>query len=478
MTTQPITHITKVDQLVIRTDDMQMRAWIDLNTGEYTTIHALKSAVLEAGICYGINMEALQEALVPAPEQRQIVLAEGKRKIKGNDAYVQSLIETEKPYEVREDGSVDFHAFSAFVSVEEGMALIKKIAAGEGEGGMTVTGALLPAEKGEDCPLDSISGNGTEVDGNAVVAACGGIYTQDANGKISVMDVLIIDGDLDLTVGNIDTNQSVHVRGDIKAGFSLKSEADITIDGVIEDSRVSAGGSLLIGKGILPGKNRVKARKDLVASYVRDREVKAGSLVVKSAIVNSCIKVTGMVTAKEITGGTIYASTTISACHLGNAHGEPLHAVAGVDVYKKTLYENAQQELVDITDDLERTERGAQAEEEKSEMASKKVKLLVMQKTPVKFIKEAVAKAKKHLEEFQVLQKQKIELEKRQDELHIICKENRYHPEMAEYARVIVTEGIFPGVEIGVGEYAPQQIITEMGAVVFRSDRGQVVCDL
>jgi hypothetical protein len=80
------------------------------------------------------------------------------------------------------------------------------------------------------------------------------------NGRVDVVSVLNIAGDVGYGTGNIDFTGSVFVEGTVLHGFSVKASENIEIKGALEGANIEAGGDVnLLGgvKGV--GKSIIKA---------------------------------------------------------------------------------------------------------------------------------------------------------------------------------------------------------------------------
>lgn len=54
---------------------------------------------------------------------------------------------------------------------------------------------------------------------------------------------------VDLPTGNIDSPGSVHIQGNVSNGFTVKTERDIAVKGVVENAALIAGGSIVLCRG-------------------------------------------------------------------------------------------------------------------------------------------------------------------------------------------------------------------------------------
>ncbi len=135
------------------------------------------------------------------------------------------------------------------------------------------------------------------------------------------------------------------IKGDIKAGFTVKSGADIVVMGVVEDAaHLGARGNISVRGGILPGRQRVKAHGNLIARYNTGREVKGRDVEVAGSVRFSRVLATGSVTAKEIIAGRLIAAGSLTCEMLGSLEGSRTQVQVGIDPYEEALVMAAQQE--------------------------------------------------------------------------------------------------------------------------------------
>ena len=70
-------------------------------------------------------------------------------------------------------------------------------------------------------------------------------------------------------MGNINFTGSVVIHGDVLEGYSVKAKGDITVMGIVEGARLSAGGDILLHKGMRGMRTGVlEAEGDITAKFL------------------------------------------------------------------------------------------------------------------------------------------------------------------------------------------------------------------
>jgi uncharacterized protein (DUF342 family) len=238
-------------------------------------------------------------------------------------------------------GRVDWHDHGKIEDVAEATPLAQILPPTAGIHGVDVRGAYLEPKPGRPLDPARVMGEGVRlsvVKPDLIESASPGHFCRDRQRRLCVQPRLIVDGDVDHRHGNIDTKMSVLIKGDVKAGFSVKSAGDIEVMGVIEDARISAQGNLLVRGGILPGTNRVKAIGDIDARYVSKREVKCHTLRIGGSLRWSRVLATGEVIAKEILGGDLIVAGNVTVDQIGNADGLGTRVQVGTNPFEERQF--------------------------------------------------------------------------------------------------------------------------------------------
>jgi uncharacterized protein (DUF342 family) len=213
--------------------------------------------------------------------------------------------------------------------------------------GVDVVGGFVPARPGRVLDPQQVIGEGTEINplqADLIRAVANGHFHRDRSGRLCVQGRYTVEENVDYHQGNIDTTLSVLIKGDIRAGFTVKSAGDIEVMGVIEDGRVTAQGHLVVRGGILPGAQRVKAHGDIDVKHVASRALKCKNLRITNSLRWSHVMAIGEVIAKEILCGNIIAGGNIICDTLGNKDGLHTRIQAGFDPYQNELFACAHRE--------------------------------------------------------------------------------------------------------------------------------------
>ncbi|MCA1933286.1 MAG: FapA family protein [Calditerrivibrio sp.] len=210
------------------------------------------------------------------------LVAKGVDPSPGEDAYTIFFFEKENIFKPREDeeGYVDFKNISVIQQVDKGDPLVLKIPYTKGIDGYDVFGNIIKATPGKDLKLPSGKNTYISADGLKLLSTTDGIVNFD-NNKVNVIEIIIVDGDVNYSTGNISYKGDVLIRGDVLPDFKVVAGGDIKIRGVVEGAYIeSEKGSILINSGVF-GKNqtKIKALKNIKADFVQDSELIAGDTV-------------------------------------------------------------------------------------------------------------------------------------------------------------------------------------------------------
>ncbi|HPP37589.1 MAG TPA: FapA family protein, partial [Thermosynergistes sp.] len=298
-----------------------------LDDRDWPTVDELKKALEEAGVEYGIDESALEEIAREHLEDEWVLVAKGNPPKDGEDAQIVLKVELGRPKPKEADADrVDMRELGAVVNVLHGQELAEKIPLKQGEDGTSVKGKPLKARQGKDRQLPK--GKNTEVsdDGLHLLAAMDG-HVSIREGKIDVLPVYEIKGDVDYSVGNVDFVGTVIVRGTVREGFVVMASGDIQVDGAVEGAKLKSGGSIVVKGGVSGmGKGELSAQGDIIVRYAEQATLRSGSNVVaERALLHSLVyarsevQVSGGSGKKgTIAGGKIYAGSEVVCDELGS----------------------------------------------------------------------------------------------------------------------------------------------------------------
>ncbi len=264
-----------------------------------------------------------------------VVLAQGVEPIAGVDGRFELSVKTtgdDVEFTEDEDGSVDLRKRNAFTEIEIGQKLGTVYPPQDGINGTDVFGMVVMAPKG--APFELLGGEGVELkfDDRVAFATKSGRALLDKQ-TVSVVDQLIVSGDVDLSVGDIEFNGFVEVGGDVPDDFDIKATKGVKVGGVIGACHIESVGSVEIAS--MAGKEigRILCQGDLHATYLNQVTVQCfGDVYVTNEIRNSVVKATGKIIVERgaIVGGSCVALDGIEAKDLGASSGLRTKVTAGV----------------------------------------------------------------------------------------------------------------------------------------------------
>ncbi len=278
----------------------------------------------------GWDLIPLSEALKESAGSNQghtVIVSQGIFPDQGHDAHLALTFSIgESAGTLREDGSMDFRERSALHSVTEGEILGVLHPPIPGPDGEDVFGQLIPSQELHQLKINTgqgVDASTAEDDMITYTATQDGV-TRFRDNTLEVVELLEIPGDVDFSTGNIHTEHgSVHIKGDVKCGFTVESPNDIIIDGVVEEADIVAGGIVIAGGVIMNGNNKVVAKGDVSAHFFRNAIIEAGGNVNADQELSHCQvtakgKITVLGAMGIIYGGHIISGDDIHATVIGN----------------------------------------------------------------------------------------------------------------------------------------------------------------
>ncbi|HKK21597.1 MAG TPA: FapA family protein [candidate division Zixibacteria bacterium] len=300
------------------------------------TIEEVTEAVADQGIVFGLDQEAIQKVVAEEIYNSPAKIASGTPPTRGANSQFEYHFDTTDNHhpQVDEDGRIDYKNINFVQNVEKGKILVTKIPARPGQPGTDIYGKVIKGPDGRDLPFKAGANTEPSEDGLSLVATASGaiVFLYE---KVSVNDVMLIKGDVDFNVGNIDCLGSVRVTGDIKAGFELKVDGDLEVSGNVEDSTMDVKGNVMIKGGFFgKGTGILKAGGDIFIKFCEGQKIVAGgNIYVGGEVIGCNVRTKGNVWVKgrkgKIVGGEIRANKEIRAGVLGSeAYTKTLLAVA------------------------------------------------------------------------------------------------------------------------------------------------------
>jgi len=261
------------------------------------SIEDIHQAAFELGVKVVIDdtkiEHAINESVSKGTPVYDTIIALGKPAIHGRDANIEYLVnvrESNTP-KVGADGRIDFYNLDLIKTVREGDPIIKIHNAELPEDGYDVCGKVLYGNSGSALDLPTIDNTKfAENDRTLLISKINGNISW-VRGQLRISEEYNVNGDVDISVGNIETGGSLSVKGDVRSDFSLKVGHELKIGGCVEDSKIYADGSVTIRQGFAgSGKGIVVAGGDVRVKYLSYQKVYSrGSVYVENEVIDATI---------------------------------------------------------------------------------------------------------------------------------------------------------------------------------------------
>jgi len=290
-----------------------------------------------------------------------LVVATGRPAVNGTDGNIEWLVPN--PVLLKQEkaavGRVDYRELNKIVNLRQGQKILTLSEPTKGEPGEDIFGTVIPSQPGR--PVSIRRGKNVDVteDGREFFAQVTGML-EVAGDQILIEPLLIIQNDVDMSVGNINFIGPVKIARDVLDGFKIKAGKEIEVGGMVEGSALEAGSYIRIQGGVA-GKLRSKivCKGNLEAKYLNEVSVEAGGdVVVANSITNSTVKSRGKITVTNggIRGSNVIAQKGLRSPEIGSELGVRTIVIVGVDYHLKDKFANIERELAAVREAVEKIE--------------------------------------------------------------------------------------------------------------------------
>ncbi len=285
--------------------------------------------------------------------EKEYVVARGIAPKHGRDGEIKFKVDVSaetKYLPVVVDGKIDYKNSMKRLPVHPGDLIAVIFHHTMGVAGKDIFGLDIEAKNGK--PLDMTIGKGMEQESNLLFAKNGGVPKFE-NGQLSVEESLVIDTDVDLKTGNIDSQYSVVIYGDVCEGYEVVSGGDVKIYGAFHGTKLVAKGAITIYGGVFGHPlAKVVAKTNIQAHTLQHADVEVNNeLHVSKDILHSSVNCLGQVYAGEgIVGGRVTTLKNIQSNTLGSELSKKTEVRIGFNFREEKLSELQDQILKKINE--------------------------------------------------------------------------------------------------------------------------------
>ncbi len=229
-----------------------LRARSPLNGGNDVTKEQIKEALAQKNVVYGINEGMINIIVNGKSYDRWFTIAKCTMPQNGEDGRVDYLFDKQTTGLPKEDahGNVDFRDLGIIRNITVGTVIANITYETAGIPGTNVHGEEIRPLKGKEPAV--IFGDNIKLSDDKlqmVANADGNLINK--SGRFSIETVVKIDGDVDVSTGNIDFIGEVLIRGDVKEGFSVTSGKSILVQGGAYGAKLTAAGKITVRTGVV-----------------------------------------------------------------------------------------------------------------------------------------------------------------------------------------------------------------------------------
>lgn len=304
------------------------------------TLEVILAICQEQEISCGIDELTIQESIEHVEQIGQprlgISIARGLLPVDGDDAYLRFEIEIGPlPGKILQDGSIDWRERKIFIGIDKDELIATKVSLTLGTPGTDIHSNPISQKPGKDLKVKVSGDVQYNEESRQVLATCSGVLSIVNESDVKVTAKQTIDGDIDFAVGNIESKNGLEIKGNIKPGFTVSCNGDLSIGGNIYSATVRAKGNSKIASGLIGEQATLTTDGDVEISFAQQATiVSGGTVVITKGAYYANIHSKKMILCKPesiVVGGTFCSSLSFIGGIVGSDRATPITLVAGVE---------------------------------------------------------------------------------------------------------------------------------------------------
>lgn len=219
-------------------------------TGKGVTVDGIEAALKANNVVFGLREDVIKMIADDRKYSQKLCVAVAQLPIDGVSGSI--TYKYDKKVEAapteNERGFVDYKDLGFIRVVRTGDVIADITLPTEGEPGIDVRGGKIAQYPGKKAQF-TLGPNTkiTEDEQHVVAAADGRLIFK--NNAFTVETTVLINGDVDASVGNISFIGDVIIKGNVCEGFKVSSNTNITVSGEVNGATLEAGGNITIKQG-------------------------------------------------------------------------------------------------------------------------------------------------------------------------------------------------------------------------------------
>lgn len=190
-------------------------------------------------------------------------------------------------------------------------------------------------------------------DGRHLVAQTSGEIVRGADGAVTVLPILVIAGNVNHVSGNVESEGSILIRGDVQQGCSVHSGMSLYVEGSVEAAELTAHRRVTVLGGMQGnGASRIVARDTVSLKFAQYTTITTpGDVVVAGALAYCQVVCGGRFICQgpgATMGGSVRAGGGATFYDLGSCHHVPTQVQVGLDPIAEVRCERLREQLHDL----------------------------------------------------------------------------------------------------------------------------------
>jgi len=312
-------------KIAVSKDQMEVKLYplVQVTDGALTTFEDVVEACRRENIKVDLDEKTIEKQLLSATPV-ETTIAKGIKPIDGKDGHLEYMVDmSAKPQFIADskEDTVDYKNSMQVTLVNVGDVLATVVPPTDGEDGMDVRGNVIKAKPGDKAKF--FLGEGVEEKDELIsVVSAGTPSIQDD--IIMIRRTYVLQGDVNLSTGNINFPGTVIIHGNVTEGFEIISEENVVINGFISGATVKAKGYIKCAGGIQgKEKTEITAGSYVAAKFVSSATVTSdGDILITKDILHSKINCLGELrVGGSLIGGIATALKGVECGGLGSETG-------------------------------------------------------------------------------------------------------------------------------------------------------------
>ena len=326
---------------------------------ELSDILALcKERAINCSIDEGAILETIKEVEQHRQPQYEIPIARGLLAVDGSDAFLRFEVEIGPlPGKILQDGSIDWRERKIFIGIDKDEIIATKVPPTQGAAGGDIHGLTIPPKPGKDITIKVTGDVQYREESSQVLATQSGVLSIVNETDVKVSAKQTIDGDIDFSVGNIESNNGLEIKGDVKPGFTVNCKGDLSIAGNIHGATVKSKGNSKITGGLTGEHSALITDGDVEISFVeRGTVTSGGTVVITKDAYYASVSSKKMLMCRpdsKIVGGRFCSGLDFVGGQVGSDNATQTTIAAGVDVERLKQLDKLRASIRDQGHELE-----------------------------------------------------------------------------------------------------------------------------